>query len=242
MGVHLTAEQRRLAWAKRQALRTGIGFTALSNGFAFCGNLCRSKMLFGPVTCGFSMGQAAWVCLLMWRYSCPPSLPRGTGPGSSAGRVRDRREYVLAARFDGTPLPGLLSDMVTVDLGGRSPQQFAAVVARKLALLPSPRGRCQPTRKTLPGTLRRRGARPSSGARWTGPRLRHRAMRGCAGPGRPVDGRGAPRFAGGVAVRPRLVRDQGLHFPRSASVVRPGQRRLGRDREGSGRRGPPRPG
>ena len=44
MGVHLTAEQRRLAWAKRQALRTGIGFTALSNGFAFCGNLCRSKM------------------------------------------------------------------------------------------------------------------------------------------------------------------------------------------------------
>jgi hypothetical protein len=79
------------------------------------------------------MGQAAWVCLLMWRYSCPPSLPRGTGPGSSAGRVRDRREYVLSARFDGTPLPGLLSDMVTVDLCGRSPQQFAAVVARKLA-------------------------------------------------------------------------------------------------------------
>src|ERR1700758_939239 len=30
--------------------------------------------------------------------------------------VRERREYVLPARFDDTPLPGLLSDMVTVNL------------------------------------------------------------------------------------------------------------------------------
>ena len=33
--------------------------------------------------------------------------------------VRERREYVLLARFDDTPLPGLLPDMVTVDLRGR---------------------------------------------------------------------------------------------------------------------------
>src|SRR5690348_4900345 len=30
--------------------------------------------------------------------------------------VRERREYMLPARFDDTPLPGLLSDMVTVNL------------------------------------------------------------------------------------------------------------------------------
>ena len=47
--------------------------------------------------------------------------------------VRERREYVLPARFDDTPLPGLLSDMVTVDLRGRTPQQFAAMIAAKLA-------------------------------------------------------------------------------------------------------------
>jgi metal-responsive CopG/Arc/MetJ family transcriptional regulator len=47
--------------------------------------------------------------------------------------VRERREYVLPARFDDTPLPGLLSDMVTVDLRRRAPQQFAAVIADKLA-------------------------------------------------------------------------------------------------------------
>jgi hypothetical protein len=49
--------------------------------------------------------------------------------------VRERREFVLPARFDDTPLPGLLSDMVTVDLRTRTPQQFAAMIASKLAAL-----------------------------------------------------------------------------------------------------------
>ena len=49
--------------------------------------------------------------------------------------VRERREYVLPARFDDTLLPGLLSDMVTVDLRTRTPQQFAAMIADKLAAL-----------------------------------------------------------------------------------------------------------
>ncbi len=49
--------------------------------------------------------------------------------------VRERREYVLPARFDDTPLPGLLSDMVAVDLQTRTPQQFAAMIADKLASL-----------------------------------------------------------------------------------------------------------
>jgi hypothetical protein len=37
---------------------------------------------------------------------------------------------VLPARFDDTPLPGLLSDMVTVDLRGRAWQQFGASFMR----------------------------------------------------------------------------------------------------------------
>jgi hypothetical protein len=49
--------------------------------------------------------------------------------------VRERREYVLPARSDDTPLPGLLSDMVAVDLRGRTPQQFAAMISAKLAAL-----------------------------------------------------------------------------------------------------------
>ena len=52
-----------------------------------------------------------------------------------ARAVRERREYVLPARFDDTPLPGLPSDMVTVDLRTRTPQQFAAMIANKLAVL-----------------------------------------------------------------------------------------------------------
>ena len=38
--------------------------------------------------------------------------------------VRERR-IVLPARFDDTPLPGLLAGLVAVDLRGRSPQEFA---------------------------------------------------------------------------------------------------------------------
>ena len=49
--------------------------------------------------------------------------------------VRERREYVLPARFDDTPLPGLLPDMVAVDLRSHTPQQFAAMIAAKLAAL-----------------------------------------------------------------------------------------------------------
>ena len=52
-----------------------------------------------------------------------------------ARAVKERREYVLPTRFDDTPLPGLLSDMVTVDLRGRTPEQFAAMIAAKLAAL-----------------------------------------------------------------------------------------------------------
>jgi hypothetical protein len=51
--------------------------------------------------------------------------------------VRERREYVLPARFDDTPLPGLLAGLVAVDLRGRSPQEFADLVAAKLASLPA---------------------------------------------------------------------------------------------------------
>ncbi len=49
--------------------------------------------------------------------------------------VRERREYVLPARFDDTPLPGLLSDMVAMDLRRCTPEQFADQIAAKLAVL-----------------------------------------------------------------------------------------------------------
>ena len=52
-----------------------------------------------------------------------------------ARAVRERREYVLPARFDDTPLPGLPSDMVAVDLRTQTPQQFAVMIADKLTAL-----------------------------------------------------------------------------------------------------------
>ena len=79
-----------------------------------------------------------------------------------ARAVRERREYVLPARFDDTPLPGLLPDVVHVDLRTRTPQQFAAMIAAKLAALGiSPSAR-RPMREARPG--RRVGAAGGGGA------------------------------------------------------------------------------
>jgi WD40 repeat protein len=52
-----------------------------------------------------------------------------------ARAVRERREYVLPARFDDTLLPGMPPDMSYVDLRARTPRQFAAMIAGKVATL-----------------------------------------------------------------------------------------------------------
>ena len=61
--------------------------------------------------------------------------------------VRERRDYVLPARFDDTQLPGLLPGLVTMDLRDRSPEQFAAMIVDKLTVLgitgPAPPGSAQ---------------------------------------------------------------------------------------------------
>jgi hypothetical protein len=57
-------------------------------------------------------------------------LERRSAPNKA---VRGRREYVLPTRFDDTLCPGCLRDMVAINLCDRTPQQFAATIAAKLA-------------------------------------------------------------------------------------------------------------
>jgi hypothetical protein len=85
-----------------------------------------------PVVYG---GQAAAVVMFVSAEYAAREWTRLERQAALARAVRERREYVLPARFDDTPLPGLPSDMVTVDLRTRTPQQFAAVIADKLAAL-----------------------------------------------------------------------------------------------------------
>src|ERR1039457_6128784 len=86
--------------------------------------------------------QAAVVVMFVSAEYAAQDWTRHERRAALARAVRERREYVLPARFDDTPLPGLLSDMVAVDLRGRTPQQFAVMIADKLAALatagPSP--------------------------------------------------------------------------------------------------------
>ena len=79
--------------------------------------------------------QAAAVVVFVSAEYAARDWTRHERRAALARAVRERREYVLPARFDDTPLPGLLSDMVTVNLRAKAPQQFAAVIAAKLAAL-----------------------------------------------------------------------------------------------------------
>jgi hypothetical protein len=79
--------------------------------------------------------QAAAVVIFVSAEYAAREWTRLERQAALARAVRECREYVLPARFDDTPLPGLPSDMVTVDLRTRTPQQFAAIIADKLAAL-----------------------------------------------------------------------------------------------------------
>ena len=74
--------------------------------------------------------------------------------------VAEAGVYVLPARFDDSELPGLLPDVVTIDLRCYTPAQFADLIVEKLAELtisPSPPGG---TDRSPPGAVRVEGADP----------------------------------------------------------------------------------
>jgi len=79
--------------------------------------------------------QAAAVVVFVSAEYAAQDWPRLERRAALARAVRERQEYVLPARFDDTPLPGLLSDLVAVDLRGRTPEQCAAMIAAKLVSL-----------------------------------------------------------------------------------------------------------
>ena len=145
--------------------------------------------------------------------------------------VRERREYVLPARFDDTPLPGLLSDMVAVDLRGRTPQQFAAMIADKLAALgitsAAPADAGAPPR--TPSRRVRRGrcgwARPTRGG-WAC--MRRSACRGCRMRSCRSTCRGMPMPpspASGPGWRPRRSGAGSCCWSAGPRSARPGARR-----------------
>ena len=80
-------------------------------------------------------GQAALVVMFISAEYAAGDWTRVERRAALAWAVRERREYVLPARFDDTVLPGLLDDVVAVDLRRHAPERFADLVAAKLATL-----------------------------------------------------------------------------------------------------------
>lgn len=50
-----------------------------------------------------------------------------------ARAFQEHQEYILPARFDDTPIPGVLPTVWYISLAKRTPQEFVAVVQKKLA-------------------------------------------------------------------------------------------------------------
>ena len=80
-------------------------------------------------------GQAALVVVFISAEYAAGDWTRVERRAALARAVRERREYVLPARFDDTVLPGLLDDVVAVDLRRHAPERFADLIAAKLASL-----------------------------------------------------------------------------------------------------------
>ncbi len=79
--------------------------------------------------------QAALVVVFISAEYAAGDWTRVERRAALARAARERREYVLPARFDDTVLPGLLDDVVAVDLRRHAPEWFADLVAAKLASL-----------------------------------------------------------------------------------------------------------
>jgi TIR domain len=80
-------------------------------------------------------GQAALVVVFISAEYAAGDWTRVERRAALARAVWERREYVLPARFDDTVPPGLLDDVVAVDLRGHAPERFAELLAAKLASL-----------------------------------------------------------------------------------------------------------
>ena len=98
-------------------------------------------------------GQAAVVVVFISAEYAAGDWTRVERRAALGRAVRERREYVLPARFDDTVLPGLLDDVVAVDLRRLAPERFADLVAAKLASLAA----------ASPGGLRVPAGPPSAG-------------------------------------------------------------------------------
>ncbi len=103
-------------------------------------------------------GQAALVVVFISAEYAAGDWTRVERQAALARAARERREYVLPARFDDTVLPGLLDDVVAVDLRRHTPERFADLVAAKLASLPAaaPGGPRVPAGPRRPGGCWRR--------------------------------------------------------------------------------------
>lgn len=82
--------------------------------------------------------RARYAVVFISRHYKKKLWPNHERASAQARALRERREYILPARFDGTKIPGILGTTGYLDLEGVEPRELAEMVRQKLGPIDRP--------------------------------------------------------------------------------------------------------
>ena len=96
--------------------------------------------------------RSAYVVMFVSKEYVEKSWPRHERRATLSRMSREHREFILPVRFDDTPVCGLPSDVLYVNSHENTPEQLAAMIAKKLGVQPYDvkASRVPPPRMTSP--------------------------------------------------------------------------------------------
>lgn len=78
------------------------------------------------------MNKALYTIMFISKHYAKKLWPTHERQAMQARAFQEHQEYILPARFDDTPIPGVLPTVAYIPLAGREPQNFVEIVQKKL--------------------------------------------------------------------------------------------------------------
>jgi len=78
------------------------------------------------------MNKAEYTIMFISKYYAEKLWPTHERQAMQARAFQEHQEYILPARFDETPIPGVLPTVGYISLSGREPKQFVEIIHKKL--------------------------------------------------------------------------------------------------------------
>ena len=78
------------------------------------------------------MNKAFYTIMFISKHYAHKLWPTHERQAMQARAFQENQEYILPARFDDTPIPGVLTTIAYISLKNRSPSDFAEIIRNKL--------------------------------------------------------------------------------------------------------------